>query len=114
LDLCYNRPRNQDHARTLSLFSSLGAREKAAREEECMAKRSKSAKKGRSNKWSTANIMNYILGGVVALSMVLGSVFVFGGATPSSQAPQPTAIVATATPVPALSQGVTMTPTPKP
>ncbi len=79
-----------------------------------MAKRSRvAAKKARSKKWSTANIMNYILGGIVALSMVLGSVFVFGGATPTSQAPQPTPIVATATPVPALSQGATPTATPQ-
>ncbi len=80
-----------------------------------MAKRSRAAakKKGRSNKWSTANIMNYILGGIVALSMVLGSIFVFGGATPSSQAPAltPTPIVTTA---PVVSQSATITPTPKP
>ncbi len=79
-----------------------------------MAKRSRAAaKKVRSKKWSTANIMNYILGGIVALSMILGSVFVFGGATPSSQAPAvtPTPIVTTA---PVLSQGATVTPTAKP
>ncbi len=80
-----------------------------------MAKRSRAAaKKARSKKWSTANIMNYILGGIVALSMILGSIFVFGGATPTSQAPQPTAtIVVTATPGPALSQGATPTATPQ-
>ncbi len=79
-----------------------------------MAKRSRSAaKKGRSKKWSAANIMNLVLGGIVALSMVLGSIFVFGGATPSSQAPSvtPTPIVTTA---PVLSQGATVTPTPTP
>jgi hypothetical protein len=78
-----------------------------------MPKKIKSAaKKKRSNKWSTANIMNYVLGGIVALSMVLGSVFVFGGATPSAQAPQPTPIVATATPAPGVSSSATVTPTP--
>ncbi len=90
----------------------------AAREEERMAKKARRAtKKARSNKWSRANIMNYIAGGIVALSMVLGSVFVFGGAPTPSQAPQPTPIITTvaptATPVPAVSQGAT-TPTPQP
>ncbi len=77
-----------------------------------MAKKSRPKKKGRSQKWSNANIANYVLGGIVALSMILGSIFVFGGATPQNQAPVPTAIiVATSTPMPALSQGATVTPT---
>ncbi len=79
-----------------------------------MAKKSRSAsKKGRSNKWSAANIMNYILGGIVALSMVLGSIFVFGGASPNTQPPTvtPTPIVTIA---PASAQGATVPPTPTP
>ncbi len=77
-----------------------------------MAKKSQRSSKKRSKKWSRANIMNYVLGGLVALSMVLGSLFVFGGASPSTQAPPPpTTIVA---PAPAVSQGTTLTPTPVP
>ncbi len=80
-----------------------------------MPKKSRRGKR-RSNKWSRANIMNIIAGGIVAFSMVLGSIFVFGGAgTPSQQAPQPT-VVATATPAPAVGQAPTptviVTPTP--
>lgn len=55
--------------------------------------------KGRSKKWSRANVMNFALTAVIALSMVLGSIVVFGGATPQPSAPAPTApIVATAVP----------------
>ncbi len=72
--------------------------------------------KGRSNRWSSANIMNLVAGGIVALSMVLGSIFVFGGApTPSSSAQNQPTIVATATSVPSLNAGtptVVISPTP--
>ncbi len=78
-----------------------------------MAKKSQRSSKKRSKKWSRANIMNFVLGGIVALSMVLGSLFVFGGASPSSQAPAPT-VVTVPTTAPVVSQGVTLTPTPVP
>ncbi len=69
----------------------------------------------RSRKWSSANIMNLVAGGILAVSMVCGSIFVFGGApsNSSSAQTQPT-IVATATTVPALVAGtptVVITPT---
>ncbi len=74
--------------------------------------------KGRSHKWSSANIMNLVAGAIVALSMVLGSIFVFGGApTPSSSSAQnqPT-VVATQTTVPSVGSAATptvvITPTP--
>lgn len=79
-----------------------------------MAKRSRRAK-ARSNKWSRANILNYIAGGFVAVSMVLGSVFVFGGVGTNSSAantPTPAPITATATLSSSLIQGPTVTPTP--
>lgn len=62
-----------------------------------MAKRSKRPK-GRSKKWSRANTMNFVLGGIVALSMILGSVFVFGGATPGPAPAATASIIATAVP----------------
>ncbi|MGB8648310.1 MAG: hypothetical protein WCF84_23950 [Anaerolineae bacterium] len=60
--------------------------------------------RGKSTKWSRANIANLVTGGILAASMVLGSIFVFGGAaTPTTSAPPPTsAIVATPTTIPAL------------
>ncbi len=71
---------------------------------------------GRSRKWSRANIMNLVAGGIVALSMVCGSIFVFGGAPqPNSSAQSQPTVVATATTVPAVSAGtptVVITPTP--
>ncbi len=75
--------------------------------------------KGRSNRWSSANIMNLVAGGIVALSMVLGSIFVFGGApTPNSSAQSQPTIVATATTVPSVGGAATPTvvisPTPTP
>ncbi len=79
-----------------------------------MAKKSKAPKgqkgaKKRSQKWSRANIANFVLGGIVALSMLLGSVFMFGGVTPqNNNQSQPTPIV-TSTPMPASIQGVTST-----
>jgi hypothetical protein len=80
-----------------------------------MAKKSKRPK-GRSKKWSRANIMNFVLGGVVALSMVLGSVFVFGGAAPQQSAPEATSTVVATAPAPAVQQNLTptaaVTPTP--
>ncbi len=76
-----------------------------------MPKKGKRAR-GKSTKWSRANIANLVTGGILALSMVLGSIFVFGGAssTPSASAP-PTSVptVATATAVPAV--GAAPTPT---
>ncbi len=56
--------------------------------------------KGRSKKWSRANAMNFALTAVIALSMVLGSIVVFGSAAPQPSAPAPTVppIVATAAP----------------
>ncbi len=74
-----------------------------------MAKKSKQAK-GRSQKWSRANVMNYVLGGVVALSMVLGSIFMFGGTAPQGNAAQPTPTAAIMTLAPGVSQGATLTP----
>ncbi len=73
---------------------------------------------GRSRKWSRANIMNLIAGGILAVSMVCGSIFVFGGAPQSNSSAQtsPT-VVATATTVPAVVAGtptVVITPTPTP
>jgi hypothetical protein len=73
-----------------------------------MAKKSKRPK-GRSKKWSRANVMNFVLGGVVALSMVLGSVFVFGGAAPQQPAPGETSTVVATVPAPAVQQNVTPT-----
>jgi hypothetical protein len=63
-------------------------------------------------KWSGSNIINYVLGVFVALSMVLGSVFAFAPSSPRSVAaqtpfvdqlastPTPSALV---TPVPAVT-----------
>ena len=79
------------------------------------AKGQKSQKKrGRSQKWSRANIANYVLGGIVAVSMLIGSVFMFGGTSPSASAPAPTTMNAV-TPTPTSSvQGISLTPTPGP
>ncbi|HEY6042001.1 MAG TPA: hypothetical protein VIX58_07710 [Anaerolineae bacterium] len=67
-------------------------------------------KQKQSKKWSRSNIINYVLGVFVALSMVLGSVFAFAPSSPRSVAaqtpiidqlastPTPSALV---TPVPA-------------
>ena len=76
-----------------------------------MAKKSKRAK-GRSQKWSRANVMNLVLGGIVALSMVLGSIFMFGGTAPQANSTQPTPTVVVTTQAPGVSQGATLTPTP--
>jgi hypothetical protein len=66
-------------------------------------------------KWSRANIMNYVASAILGLSMVLGSIFVFGGVGNSSTASTqvtPTPIISTATPTSALGAGPTVTPTP--
>ena len=65
-----------------------------------MAKKGRRPQKGRkrqSRKWSRANLLNYIAGAVIAASMVLGSVFVFGGGTPPNNVPPPTPVIATPT-----------------
>lgn len=79
-----------------------------------MPKKSRRRGGGRS-KWSRANIMNYIASAILGLSMVLGSIFVFGGVGgPSTAAtgPTPTPIVSTATPTSAVGAGPTVTPAP--
>ncbi len=79
-----------------------------------MAKRSRRQQQARNKKWSRANTMNYIAGVILAVSMILGTVFVFGGAQPSQQAYQPTApVVVTAAP-PAAQAAATNTPAPTP
>ncbi len=74
-----------------------------------MAKKSR-RKQARSKKWNRANTMNFVAGVILAVSMILGSVLVFGSAAPSSS-PQitPTPIVTTTT-VPAVGAGATLTP----
>lgn len=70
-----------------------------------MAKKAR-RKQPQSKKWSRSNVINYILGGLVALSMILSSVVVFGGATPQpAPLPSPTAVPTAAAPtaVPALT-----------
>ncbi len=78
--------------------------------------------KGRSKKWSSANIANIVLGGIIAVSMILGSIFVFGGASYGSNAGAqttavPTVVAATATATSSVGQApsptivVTTTPT---
>ncbi len=77
-----------------------------------MPKKSKRARSKRSGKWSRANTLNFVLGGIVAVSMLLGSLFVFGGApTPSSSGSvvTPTAVVVQTTVVPGLQPGPTAT-----
>ncbi len=74
-----------------------------------MSKKSRRPK-GRSKKWSRANVLNYVAGAIVAVSMILGSVFVFGGVTPQTAAPQATSIAPTSTPVPVIQQNSTPTP----
>lgn len=66
--------------------------------------------KGRSKKWSRANAMNFALTAVIAVSMVLGSIVVFGSAAPQPSAPAPTApIVATSAPPPVVQPASTAT-----
>ncbi len=81
-----------------------------------MAKKAKGQKKrARSQKWSRANIANYVLGGIVAVSMLIGGVFAFSTPQVSAPPPTPTPMIAvTPTPMPASVQGVTLTPTPAP
>jgi poly(3-hydroxybutyrate) depolymerase len=74
-----------------------------------MSKKSRRPK-GRSKKWSRANVLNYVAGAFVAVSMILGSVFVFGGVTPQSSAPPVTPTIATSTPVPVIQENATPTP----
>ncbi len=69
-------------------------------------------KQPQSKKWSRSNVANYILGGLVALSMVLSSVLVFGGVTPRGAPPPaatPVIVSGTSTPTPV---SVVTTPTP--
>jgi hypothetical protein len=62
-------------------------------------------------KWSRAQIVNLILGSLVALSMVLGSVFVFGGAASQpTPAPYTPFVVPSDTPVPPTVTSGTDTP----
>ncbi len=79
-----------------------------------MSKKSRRPK-GRSKKWSRANVLNYVAGAIVAVSMILGSVFVFGGVTPQSAARQ---VTSTSTPVPVIQENSTpspaVSPTPAP
>jgi hypothetical protein len=79
--------------------------------------------KGRSRKWSRANIMNFAAGSIVVVSMVLGSVFVFGGASQQPAATVPTAPIITSAPPTVVPQSSTptvvvspaaVTPTPAP
>ncbi|MGE5140959.1 MAG: hypothetical protein ACM3JD_15950 [Rudaea sp.] len=75
----------------------------------------KSRRRGNRNKWSRANILNYIASGILGLSMLLGSIFVFGGVggpSSASTGPTPTPIVATITPTSAVGAGPTVTPAP--
>ncbi len=65
--------------------------------------------KGRSRKWSRANIMNFVAGGIVAISMVLGSIFVFGGATPTASPQAASTAVVTQTSVPSVGSAGTPT-----
>lgn len=71
-------------------------------------------KKGqKSKKWSGANMMNFVLGAIVAFSMVLSSVFVFGAATSNGSAPLQTAPqIINNTAVPSPTVGFTPTPAP--
>ncbi len=66
--------------------------------------------RGRS-KWSRANIANLVTGAILALSMVLGSIFVFGGAaTPTASTPATSVpVAATTTAVPAVGAAATPT-----
>ncbi len=75
-----------------------------------MSKKTRRPQKQKNKKWSRANIMNYVAGGIVAVSMVLGSVVVFGGAQPSAA---PTAVpttVAAVTPTTSVQAAPTSTP----
>ncbi len=76
-----------------------------------MAKKNK-RQQTRSKKWSRANIMNYIAGLILAVSMVLGSVFVFGGVSTSNSAQSGPTTVATAVPTMASAVGAGATETP--
>ena len=74
---------------------------------------SKTKKGQKSKRWSGANTMNFVLGAIVAVSMVMSSIFVFGaatsnGSTPSQTAPQ----IINNTVVPSPTVGFTLTPAP--
>lgn len=74
---------------------------------------SKTKKGQKSKKWSGANTMNFVLGAIVAVSMVMSSIFVFGaaqnnGTAPSQSAPQ----IINNTAVPSPTIGFTPTPAP--
>ena len=74
----------------------------------------KKGKRPQQKKWSRANLLNFALGTVVVLSMVMSSIFVVGSAQFRPGAvTQPTAvIVVTNTPIPAQISSPTGSPTP--